>query len=191
MRHAQQIAAGFACTALVALLAACGASSDSNTNANSAANSATNAAVPRSADAAASSALTQQSVTQINAIRASVRNCGGISFAVAAAVAGSAKLEAAALQQAQYMKSTDTLTHIGGANSSIGDRVSSAGYTWSAVGENITSGYETLAEVLQGWVESPGHCANLMNPNFSDVGIAQSAGGVDSYWALTLAKPGN
>jgi uncharacterized protein YkwD len=194
MSHAKQIAASFACTALFALLAACGSSSDSNSNAGTSAGTAapgSNAAVPRSVDSTPTSALTSQAVTQINAIRASARYCGGISFAATSALAGSAKLESAAVQHVQHMKSTDTLSHTGSANSSIGQRVSDAGYVWSTVGENIASGYETLADVLQGWVESPGHCANLMSPNFSDVGIAQSAGGADSYWALTLAKPGN
>ena len=89
------------------------------------------------------------------------------------------------------MQSTNTLSHLGSGNSSIGDRVTSAGYVWSAAGENVAVGYDTLADVLQGWVESPGHCANLMNAAFADVGIAQSTGAADSYWALTLAKPSN
>lgn len=174
--------------ALLTLLSACGSSSDTANTANVAANA---AATPRSAETTPTSSLTQQAVTQINAIRATARNCGGISFAATSPVAGNGKLEAAAGLQAQYMQTINTLTHLGSGNSGIGDRITSAGYVWNAAGENVAVGHETLADVLQGWVESPGHCANLMSPGFADVGIAQSAGGTDSYWALTLAKPAN
>ena len=188
--------AGLAGIALTTLLVACGSSSDTAVTANQAgttnqagAASASAAATTQSAGPTATASLTQQAVVQINAIRASARNCGGVSFAAASPIAGNDKLEAAAIAQAQYMQSTNTLTHVGSGNSSIADRITGTGYLWSGIGENVAVGYETLADVLQGWVESPGHCANLMNAGFADIGIAQSAAGTSDYWALTLARP--
>ena len=50
-------------------------------------------------------------------------------------------------------------------------RVTLAGYVWSTTGENIAAGYRTPAEVVAGWIGSPGHCVNLMNPAYKHLGV--------------------
>lgn len=51
------------------------------------------------------------------------------------------------------------------------DRMADAGYSGRAMGENIAKGQQTPAEVVQGWLDSDGHCANIMNPSFTEIGV--------------------
>ena len=61
-------------------------------------------------------------------------------------------------------------------------RITAAGYTnWTTWGENIAEGYTTAEDVMNGWINSPGHRANLLNPAFKDIGIGASGGGAP-YW---------
>lgn len=55
-----------------------------------------------------------------------------------------------------------------------GDRAELSGYIGRQIGENIAAGQDTSRKVLDGWLASPGHCANLMNPQFRDLGAAYS-----------------
>ncbi|MEU8617913.1 sigma-70 family RNA polymerase sigma factor [Streptomyces sp. NPDC048623] len=62
-----------------------------------------------------------------------------------------------------------------------GDRVTAAGYRWSTYGENIAKGQRTPAEVMDAWMNSPGHRANILNCSFKEIGIGiHDAGG--PYW---------
>jgi uncharacterized protein YkwD len=54
-------------------------------------------------------------------------------------------------------------------------RISAAGFNWSTAGENIATGYTTPAQVVSGWMASPGHCQNILSPSFADVGTGVSA----------------
>ncbi|MDQ2823661.1 MAG: CAP domain-containing protein [Pseudomonadota bacterium] len=105
-----------------------------------------------------------------NRARASSRTCGTRQFAAAPPLAASP-----ALSQAAFVHSTDMATlryfsHDGKDGSQVGDRARNAGYAWQAIGENIASGMRTPEEAVAGWIGSPGHCANLMNPGFTDMG---------------------
>ena len=58
---------------------------------------------------------------------------------------------------------------------------------------NVPAGYGGVDAVLQGWLGSTGHCANLMSPNFTEIAVAcVQAGGSDpygKYWTMDLARP--
>ncbi|MCI0681674.1 MAG: CAP domain-containing protein [Gemmataceae bacterium] len=55
----------------------------------------------------------------------------------------------------------------------VSSRLDFAGYdNWLAYGENIAFGYTTAIAVMQGWMNSPGHRANILNPNFKEIGVA-------------------
>ena len=62
------------------------------------------------------------------------------------------------------------------AGHSPADRVRAVGYREKLVGENIAYGPKSAEEVVQGWLESPGHCENIMDPRFAEMGIAYAAG---------------
>jgi uncharacterized protein YkwD len=77
------------------------------------------------------------------------------------------------------------MSHRGSDGSWPSERVRAAGYGWRTVGENVAWGYATAEEVLAGWLESPGHCATVMNGDFSEVGLAVEG----SYWTQVFAAP--
>ncbi|RII12275.1 Cysteine-rich secretory protein family protein [Streptomyces sp. YIM 130001] len=62
-------------------------------------------------------------------------------------------------------------------------RAAAAGSTHRRVGENIACGQRSPAEVVQGWMDSPGHRANILTPEFSHLGIGFAGGGsAGTYW---------
>ena len=66
------------------------------------------------------------------------------------------------------------------------------GYQEKLVGENIAYGPESVEEVVRGWLDSPGHCENIMDPRFAEMGIAYSTGQISRhglYWVQVLAEP--
>lgn len=82
--------------------------------------------------------------------------------------------------------------HIGRDGSTAAQRVERAGYRYRATGENLAGGQQSPEDAVANWLESPSHCANLMNPVFTDMGAGfgvdrRSEKGV--YWTLTLGAP--
>ncbi len=101
-------------------------------------------------------------------------------------VAYSPKLEAAAKAHALDMARQGYFAHEGRDGSSVGDRVRAQGYTWCFVAENIAKGQRDLDEVMQGWTDSPGHYANMVNKNAAEVGVFE---GPDRIWVMVLGAP--
>ena len=61
----------------------------------------------------------------------------------------------------------------------------------SKSGENIAAGYSTVLSVMEGWLKSPGHCANIMSPYFREIGAAKAVNlnsTYHTYWTLDLAS---
>ncbi len=121
----------------------------------------------------------------VNEVRAEGCDCGGEYQAPASPVAWNDKLEQAAQNHSNDMDKNNFMNHDGSDGSSPGDRIVAVGYSWSTYGENIANGYTSETAVIQGWLDSPGHCKNIMNAKFTEMGIATSG----SYWTMVLAKP--
>ena len=82
------------------------------------------------------------------------------------------RLNEAAEAHSQSMAEEDFFSHTGLDGSSPGDRIEDAGYTnWSTWAENIAAGQPEPEDVMEAWINSPGHRANLLNPNLEDIGI--------------------
>jgi uncharacterized protein YkwD len=66
----------------------------------------------------------------------------------------------------------------------VGSRLDYSGYdAWTTYGENVAYGYATAAAVMNAWMTSPGHRANILNPNFTQIGIGVAvAGNGTLYW---------
>jgi uncharacterized protein YkwD len=99
------------------------------------------------------------------------------------------KLNNAAQAHSQDMALHDFFDHKGSNGSSIGDRAIASGYNFSRLGENIAAGYATPEDVVQGWLNSPGHRANILNASYREIGIgyyylANDTGNVNQnyYW---------
>jgi uncharacterized protein YkwD len=55
-------------------------------------------------------------------------------------------------------------------------RISAVGFDWSSVAENIAAGYQTPASVVRAWMQSTGHCQNILSPVYRMVGTGVSNG---------------
>ena len=121
---------------------------------------------------------------EVNKIRAKGCNCGDQYMKPAAPLAWNEKLEKAARIHASDMSENKHFSHTGTDKSVVDDRVVRAGYSWSAVGENIARGHESIEEVVEAWKNSPSHCAILMDPEFTETGAALKEG----YWVMVFAR---
>jgi uncharacterized protein YkwD len=129
----------------------------------------------------------------VNQYRTAGASCGARgTFAPAAALTLNAKLTSAAYGHSRDMADNNYFSHDSLDGRSMVDRVNAAGYAWSTIGENIAAGYSSLQSVVEGWMASDGHCANLMNPRFTEFGLA-CARNSDStyriYWTQDLGRP--
>ena len=89
------------------------------------------------------------------------------------------------------MAEHDYFEHRDLSGQSPADRVRAVGYREKLVGENIAYGPKSVEEVVQGWLDSPGHCENIMDPRFDAVGFAYAAGHSGRhglYWVMDLAE---
>jgi uncharacterized protein YkwD len=103
-----------------------------------------------------------------------------------------AKLNSAAMNHSIDMARNDFMSHSGSNGSTLGQRVTSAGYAWAFVAENIAAGYDTPDEVVAAWMDSSGHRANILSATATEVGVgvltnSNSTYGI--YWTLDFAKP--
>jgi uncharacterized protein YkwD len=123
----------------------------------------------------------------VNARRAAGASCGAQGqFPPAAALTWNAALAQAAAGHSDDMVARNFFSHTGSNGSNVGDRATAAGYNWRTVGENIAAGQTSIAQVMDGWMKSDGHCANLMNAQYRDIGVACVAGNANTtyrtYW---------
>ena len=133
-------------------------------------------------------------LARVNQLRAAGATCGARgSFAPAGPLTWSTQLTQAAAAHSQDMVTNNFFSHTGSSGSTLSTRVNATGYSWSALGENIAAGYGTVNIVMDGWMDSDGHCANIMNPNFTQIGMAcivrgSQANAYSNYWTMDLAK---
>ena len=114
----------------------------------------------------------QKLLEMINTARTQPRQCGAQSFAAATPLAWNAMLATAAENHARAMANNNFFDHKGRDGHTPGDRAELAGYVGQQIGENIAAGQDVPRKVVDGWLASSGHCANLMNPQFRELGAA-------------------
>jgi uncharacterized protein YkwD len=135
----------------------------------------------------------RQILVEVNRARAAARNCGAVSFAPAPPVSWNGKLGIAALGHSTVLARDRYFSHKERDGSEPADRALRAGYLWQLVGENIASGNRTPQEAVQAWLDSPGHCANIMNPRFSEMGAAYAINPENenrtAYWTQMFGRP--
>jgi len=144
----------------------------------------------------------QEYLDAINAARAETQDCGseGV-FDPAPALTWSNQLDNAAYEHSYDMAESDTFSHDGSGTdtditalekhldrgSKFYERIKYHGYTqYRSVGENIAAGYKTAQEVVEAWLASDHHCANLMNPIYKEVGmvmVQKNSSEYGFYWS--------
>ncbi len=108
-------------------------------------------------------------------------------------LAACATLESAAQDHTADQAATNVMSHTGSDGSDIGTRADRAGYIgWTNLGENVAYGYTSVDDVMTAWMNSPGHRANILDPAFHDVGLAEvaSSSGVE-YWTQDFGGNGH
>ncbi len=136
--------------------------------------------------------LSVRALALVNEVRAQGTRCGAKSFAPVPPLSLSGTLASVALGHASDMAEHSYFEHEDRSGHSPADRVRAVGYKEKLVGENIAYGPRSVDEVMRGWLDSPGHCENIMDPRFGEMGLALAAGhgarhGL--YWVQVLAQP--
>lgn len=137
--------------------------------------------------------LAEELLALVNQARATPRNCGTQAFGAAPPLTWNETLARAALGHSRDMAEKRYFDHKEPGGSTPPVRATQAGYRWSRVSENIASGQRTVAEAVEGWLDSPGHCANIMNPVVTEMGAAfavnPASGRRTVYWTQMFGRP--
>ena len=134
----------------------------------------------------------QEILNRVNQARAAGRTCGSTSYAPAPALRWNGVLFNAAGAHSTDMAANNYFSHTSQDGRNPGQRITGAGYAWSGYGENIAAGQTSVQAVVDGWLASPGHCANIMNASYVDMAtacVASSTSTYRTYWTMDLARP--
>lgn len=93
-------------------------------------------------------------------------------------------LAKSAYDHSKDMKLNNFFSHTGSDGSNCGNRALKNKYKFYILGENIAKGNFNEEQVVDAWLKSPGHCKNIMNPKFEEMGISK----LGLYWTQVLGK---
>jgi len=134
----------------------------------------------------------RQVLGAVNAARAIARRCGVVWYPAAPPVSWNAALARAALAHSTDMASRRYFSHEGKDGSTAAERARAAGYPWQHIGENIAAGQDAPADAVRGWLESPGHCANIMSDDVTEMGAAYAVNAARTpariYWTQVFGR---
>jgi uncharacterized protein YkwD len=135
----------------------------------------------------------EEVVRLVNEARAAGADCDsqGV-FAPTGPLTMNASLRCAARKHSKDMNDRNFFDHVNPDGEDPFDRIAMAGYgDYSQQGENIAGGADSPKATVDGWLESDGHCGNLMSPNYTEIGIGayEGLGDYTYYWTQTLASP--
>jgi uncharacterized protein YkwD len=107
---------------------------------------------------------------------------------------GESRLDKAAQRHAEDMLARGYFAHKSPAGTTVRERAEAAGYNWSTIGENIAFGQTSVSEVMDTWLDSPGHRKNILTPSFTQLGVGVAMGkGTDGkyqiYWVQNFGAP--
>lgn len=126
-----------------------------------------------------------------NEARAKARSCGDESYPATTPLSWDPELGDLALAHSRDMAARNYFAHATLEGESPFKRMTLAGYSYTAADENIAAGYPTAESVVNGWLNSPGHCANLMSASYTVIGVGYAAGTTSSsygtYWTQDFA----
>lgn len=127
-----------------------------------------------------------------NAARAEGRRCGDSWMDAAPPLDWNPQLAVAALAHSQDMARQAYFSHVNRQGQDVAQRAEAQGYRWRSIAENISRGQNSAQEAVAGWINSPGHCRNLMNPRFSEMGAGlgiHQGKHATAYWTQVFGAP--
>jgi uncharacterized protein YkwD len=129
-------------------------------------------------------AFEEEVLALVNERRAGGADCHSQgTFAPAGPLEFDLALRCAARAHSMDMGVRDFFSHTNPDGDDPGDRMSYAGYSGFGWGENIAWGYPTSSDVVAGWMSSDGHCANIMRPQWTVIGVGYYEGNI---WTQTF-----
>jgi uncharacterized protein YkwD len=132
-------------------------------------------------------------LARVNAVRAAGRSCGTHgNFGPAPALVWNDLLTQAATAHSLDMAAQNYFSHTSLDGRSFDQRISATGYAWQRAAENIAAGQNGVQQVVDGWLASDGHCANIMEGALRDIGVAcvsATATTYPTYWTMDLGTP--
>ncbi len=135
----------------------------------------------------ASNQFEQEVFTLVNIQRSQGANCGSAgTFSATGSLTMDGALQCAARNHSKDMNQRGYFSHSDPDGLGPDDRLALALYEWSGWGENIAQGQPTPDAVVQAWMQSDGHCSNIMNPFFTEIGIGHYDG---NYWTQSFGSP--
>ncbi|TPV95080.1 MAG: CAP domain-containing protein [Myxococcales bacterium FL481] len=115
---------------------------------------------------------------EVNKRRAEGANCGSEGdFPPAGPLGENPALRCAARVHSKDMSDREFFSHTNPDGEGPGDRMDKANYSGNTWGENIAGGNATAEATVQQWMDSDGHCRNIMNGNFTLLGVGYYPGG--------------
>lgn len=123
----------------------------------------------------------------VNDVRLRGCNCGGVAYPAVGAVVWNDKLAQAAKNHSDDMATNNYFSHTSPSGQTVENRLANVGYNWRTYGENIAQGYASAEDVIAGWLASTGHCQNIMDGDFTEMGVAVNTNG--NYWTQVFGKP--
>ena len=135
----------------------------------------------------------QAALARLDRVRAAGASCGGAGrFGPARPLAWNDTLAAGSSAHSRDMAAKNYFSHTSRDGRTQRQRNEAAGYDWGSLGENIDAGSMTVNEAIDRWMASDVHCTNVMNPGFSEIGLACERGGSGNtyrtYWTMTLGR---
>ncbi len=133
-------------------------------------------------------------VALVNEARTRPRRCGNDHFAPAPPLLPNSTLQQVAAVHALDMATHGYFSHTGRDGSTADLRANRLGYRWRTIGENIATGLIQADTAVQGWLNSPSHCASIMSPAFQETGVAFALGNSKTgsngiYWVQVFGTP--
>ncbi len=118
----------------------------------------------------------------VNGLRKKGCNCGNQKMKPVPAVRWNEKLAVAASKHSEQMNEKKFFSHTSPDGKELKDRLKMIGYNFQCAGENLSVGHDNELKTFKQWLQSDGHCENMMNWHFKEMGVGRSG----KYWTQVL-----
>ena len=126
----------------------------------------------------------------VNLARTQGYQCGSTNRPAVAPIQWQCQLDQAATGHSQDMARVQNMSHVGSDGSSVADRINRVNYGWRYLAENVAFGATSVGSVMNLWLNSNGHCNNIMSPEVREMGAAGArAANNRLYWTQNFAAP--
>ena len=126
-------------------------------------------------------------VTLVNQHRAAGATCGATAMPAVGPLTADPALRCAARVHTKDMATRNFFDHTNPDGDAPWDRMVMAGYMWSKAGENIAGGGTTAESTMDQWMNSPGHCGNIMDGDYVHIGVGHVES--DMLWTQVFGAP--